>query len=163
MKRTLQVAGQVLMVMILLVGLLTSSACSQETEQHTSETEVYELDGGCTLILRKEIALTPDASTEVVEGIRDIVPAVQQLIPADSVAIHLMTDRENILPVWGIGSGTVGDDDGVRIEIYFDPDHPNFEVTNIFRTLVDCNIDFITRQCYRGPHDKSQLACRIDR
>jgi hypothetical protein len=136
MKKTLQVAGQVLIVTILLGGLLTSSTHSQETEHVASEIEVYELDQGCTLTLEERIDLPPGASTELVEGIRNIIPAVQELLPADSVAVHVTTDSENILPVWGIGAGTVGDDDGVRIEIYFDPNHPNFEMANILPTLV---------------------------
>ena len=125
------------MVLILLNGFLMNSIYSQEIEQDSSKTEIFELDQGCKLILKKKIDLTDSASTEIVEGIRNIIPTVQKLIPTDSVTINLTTDSENILHVWGIGARTSGGGDtGERVEIYFDPNHPNFKIENIFRTLV---------------------------
>jgi len=136
MKKRLELIGQVLIVMILFNGFLMNSIYSQEIEQDTSKTEIFELDKGCKLIFKKKIDLTDSASTEIVEGIRDIVIRVQKLIPTDSVTINLTTNSEYILHVWGLGSRTHGDDNGERVEIYFDPNHPNFRIEYIFRTLV---------------------------
>jgi len=137
MKKTLQITRQVLIVMILFNGFLMNSLYPQEIEQDSSKTEVFELDQGCKLILKKKIDLADSASTEIVEGIRNIIPTVQKLIPADSVTINLVTNSENILHVWGIGARTSGGGDtGERVDIYFDPNHPNFKIENIFRTLV---------------------------
>ncbi len=136
MKKTLQITIQVLMVMILFNGFLMNSLYSQEIEPDTSKTKIFELDKGCKLILEKKINISDSASIEIVEGIRDIISRVQKLIPTDSVTINVVTNSENILPVWGLGSRTVGDDNGERVEIYFDPNHPNFRIQYIFRTLV---------------------------
>lgn len=136
MKKTLLITRRIAVVMILFNGFLVTSIYSQEAERDKNKTEIFELDNGCKLTLKKEIDLTDSASTEIVKGIRDIVPRIQELIPTDSMTINLVTNSKYILHVWGIGARTVGDDYGQRVEIYFDPNHRNFKIENIFRTLV---------------------------
>jgi hypothetical protein len=160
LKNRIELTRLILMVAILLNGFLVNSIYCQEIKQDTSKIEIFELDKGCKLIFEKNIDLTDSASTEIVEGIRNIIPTIQKLIPADSVTIILKTQSEYLLPVWGIGSGTFGDDSGERVEIYFDPNHPNFRIEYIFRTLVH-EMHHVGR--IRNPdYDLTLLECMVN-
>jgi uncharacterized protein YjaZ len=86
------------------------------------------------------INLTDSVSIKIVDGIRNILPQIQKLIPADSATIKLVISSVNILPVWGIGSrtisGYINQHQEETVEIYYDPNHPNFKIENIMHTLA---------------------------
>lgn len=77
---------------------------------------------------------------KIISGIRDLIPQVQALIPADSVTIKLAISNVYILPVWSIGartySGFVNQHKEETVEIYYDPNNPNFRIELIMRTLA---------------------------
>jgi hypothetical protein len=102
--------------------------------------KIIELSRGCKLVLDSTINLADSVSIEIVDGIRKILPRVQELIPADSATIKLAISSVNILPVWGIGARTISgftDNHQVEtVEIYYDPNNSNFRVELILRTLV---------------------------
>lgn len=104
--------------------------------QDTIPSKVIELPQGCKLILDANIDLEDTVSIQIVKGIKIILPQIHQLIPTDSVTIKLAISSTYILPVWGMGGRTTGDDSGESVELYFDPKHPNFRVEYIFRSLV---------------------------
>ena len=105
----------------------------QDIKQDTMPGKIIELPQGCKLVLDSTIDLADSVSIKIVEGIRNILPRVLKLIPADSVIINLAINREHILPVWGVGGRTTSVH---SIEFYFDPNHPNFKVENVLRGLV---------------------------
>jgi hypothetical protein len=105
----------------------------QDIKQDTMPGKIIELPQGCKLVLDSTIDLADSVSIKIVEGIRNILPRVLKLIPADSVTINLAINREHILPVWGVGGRTTSVH---SIEFYFDPNHPNFKVENVLRGLV---------------------------
>jgi hypothetical protein len=112
----------------------------QESKKDTISGKIIELSRGCNLVLDSTINLSDSVSSEIVDGIRNILPQVQKLIPADSATIKLAISSVNILPVWGIGARTIsGFTDNHRVEtveIYYDPNNSNFRVELILRTLV---------------------------
>ena len=112
----------------------------QDSKKDTIPGKIIELSQGCKLVLDTKINLSDSVSSEIVDGIRKILPRVQKLIPADSSTIKLAISSVNILPVWGIGARTIsGFTDNHRVEtveIYYDPNNSNFRVELILRTLV---------------------------
>jgi hypothetical protein len=102
--------------------------------------KIIELSRGCKLVLDSTINLSDSVSSEIIDGIRKILPRVQELIPADSATIKLAISDVNILPIWGIGARTISgftDNHQVEtVEIYYDPNNSNFRVELILRTLV---------------------------
>ena len=128
-----------LLIIFLLYGV-NNVLHSQLNNQDTIQPEMIELTQGCKLVLDANIDLSDTITTRIIKGIRDILPEIQKLIPADSATIKLAISNANILPVWGIGSRTLsGYTDQHReetVEIYYDPNHPNFRVEFIMRAIA---------------------------
>lgn len=135
MKMRIQIISQIIIVLTFCFSFNETVFC-QDNERDSNQTKSIELDKGCKLILDANMDLTDSISSEIVDGIRTILPKVHKLIPTDSVTIKLIINSEYILPVWGMGGRTIGDDNGETVELYFDPNHPNFKVEYIFRSLV---------------------------
>ena len=130
---------QTMLILVFYTGL-SSALYGQDNKQDTLPAKIIELSQGCKLVLDPNINLSDSVSGEIVDGIRNILPRVQKLIPADSATIKLTISSVNILPVWGIGARTIsGFTDRHRVEtveIYYDPNNSNFKVELILRTLV---------------------------
>ncbi|MBN1597885.1 MAG: hypothetical protein JW894_06285 [Bacteroidales bacterium] len=135
MKKEFQILRQVLMILILSVCLNNIAHC-QESDQDTVYTKIIEFDQGCKLVLDSNINLTDSVSIKIIEGISSILPRIQKLIPADSVTINLAISTTDIIPVWGMSGRTTGDDSGETVELYFDPNHPNFKIEYMLRSFV---------------------------
>jgi hypothetical protein len=135
MKKRLQIIEKTLLILLLCVIFDNVVHC-QDSNQDTILPKIIELPQGCKLVLDPNIDLVDTVSIEIVNGICNILPQVQKLIPVDSVTINLAISSKYILPIWGVGGRTISDDSGERIEFYFDPKHPNFKVEYILRSLV---------------------------
>ena len=139
MKKTIKALLDILLTLLLFNGVGSDLHC-QVSKQDTIPPKIIELPHGCKLVLDGKIDLSDTITIQIIEGIRNILPKIQKLIPADSATIKLVISRLNILPVWGIGSRTLsGYNDQHReetVEIFYDPDHPNFRVEFIMRTLA---------------------------
>jgi hypothetical protein len=109
--------------------------CIDNNESVARKT-IIDLSQGCKLVLDTSIDVSDSLSVEIINGIRELLPRVQALIPADSVTINLAISSIYILPVWGVGGRTICDDSGVSIDFYFDPKHPNFKAEYILRSLA---------------------------
>jgi hypothetical protein len=139
MKKTFCTLIAIVLIIIVFNGA-HSVLLSQVSKQDSLPPKIIELAHGCKLVLDAKIDLADTLSIEILDGIRNILPKIQKLIPADSATIKLEISRVNILPVWGIGSRTFsGYNEGHQeetVEIYYDPNHPNFRVEFIMRTLA---------------------------
>jgi hypothetical protein len=139
MKRRFHFIVQALLLFVFYTSYDSIIYC-QEKSQDTTQTKIIELDQGCKLVLDKNINPTDTLSIKIIDGIHNIIPQIQKLIPADSATIKLAISKENILPVWGIGARTISgfiDQHRVEtVEIYYDPNHSNFRVDLLLRTLV---------------------------
>jgi hypothetical protein len=140
MKRKYDVLIHTMLILILCSGF-NNVVHGQDSRNDTIPAKIIELPLGCKLVLDPKIDLTDTISIEIVDGgIRKILPQAQKLIPADSATIKLAISSVNILPVWGIGARVVsGFTDHHRVEtveIYYDPNHSNFKVELLLRTLV---------------------------
>jgi len=139
MKRKYDVLIQTTLILIFCSGF-NNVVHGQDSRKDIMPGKIIELYRGCKLVLDSTINLTDSVSIEIVDGIRKILPRVQELIPADSATIKLAISSVNILPVWGIGARTISgftDNHQVEtVEIYYDPNNSNFRVDLILRTLV---------------------------
>jgi hypothetical protein len=139
MNHKFNVLIQIILILILCNGF-NNVAQGQDNKQDTIPAKIIELSQGCKLVLDAKIDLTDTVSIEIVDGIRNILPRIQKLIPAYSATIKLAISSVNILPVWGIGAKTISgfiDQHRVEtVEIYYDPNHSNFKVELLLRTLV---------------------------
>ena len=130
---------QILFILILCTCFDNITIC-QSSNQDKIPSKVIELPEGCKLILDANIVLTDTISIKIVDGIRNILPQIQKLIPADSVTIKLAINSVYILPVWGMGGRTTSVSTNQHqvetVELYYDPKHPNFRVEFILRSLV---------------------------
>jgi hypothetical protein len=128
------------MLILILCSGFNNAVHGQDSRNGTIPSKIIELPQGCKLVLDPKIYLTDTISIEIVAGIRNILPQVQKLIPADSTTIKLAISSVNILLVWGIGARVVsGFTDHHRVEtveINYDPNHSNFKVELLLRTLV---------------------------
>lgn len=104
--------------------------------QDIATSKVIELSQGCKLFLDAGIDLTDTVSINIVNGIHNIIPKLQSLIPLDSIAINLAISSSNVLPFIGVGGRTNMDDSGVNIEYYYDPSNPNFKIESLINGLV---------------------------
>ena len=104
--------------------------------QDLAATQVIELPQGCKLFLDADIDLTDTVSMNIVNGIHNIIPKVQALIPLDSVTINLAISSSNVLPFIGVGGRTNKDDSGITIEYYYDPANPNLKLKSLIYGLV---------------------------
>jgi len=139
MKRKYDVLIQTMLILILCIGF-NNVLHGQDSRKDTTPGKIIELSRGCKLVLDSTINLSDSVSSEIIDGIRKILPRVQELIPADSATIKLAISDVNILPIWGIGARTISgftDNHQVEtVEIYYDPNNSNFRVELILRTLV---------------------------
>lgn len=109
------------------------------------------LDRGISLVLDSSINPSDSVTIEIVDGIRTIIPSIADMLIQedrrtgnsdssksiiDNTIIYLYLSKTHILPVWGVGGRVVNDDNGERIEFYYDPDHKNFKVEHIIRSMV---------------------------
>lgn len=58
----------------------------QDSKQETIPPKIIKLTQGCKLVLDSKIDLADTVTIAVVDGIRHIIPRIQKLIPADSIA-----------------------------------------------------------------------------
>jgi two-component sensor histidine kinase len=139
MKRRLYILSQIIFLFIL-CGRFENKIYCQDKPQNTAQGDTIELSQGCKLIIDAKLNTIDTLSREIVHRIRNILPRIQKLIPADSVTIDLAISSENILPVWGVGGRTTSvstDQHRVEtVELYYDPNHSNFRVEFILRSLV---------------------------
>ena len=139
MKRKYDVLIPTILILNLCSGF-NNVVHGQDSRNDSIPSKIIELSQGCKLILDPKIDLTNSISIEIVDGIRNILTQVQKLIPADSATIKLAISSVNILPVWGIGarvvSGFTDNHQLETVEIYYDPNHANFKVELLLRTLV---------------------------
>jgi hypothetical protein len=135
MKRILYILMQTLFLIILSIISENTIYC-QETPQNTRQETIIELTHGCKLILDANIDLADTVSMNIVNGIRNILPKIQSLIPLDSIAIKLAISSSNVLPFIGVGARTNMDDSGITIEYYYDPENPNFKIESLINGLV---------------------------
>jgi len=135
MKKILYILMQTLFLIILSIISQNTIYC-QENPQNTKHETIIELNQGCKLVLNTNIDLADTVSIEIINGIRDIIPRVQSLIPLDSIAIELAISSNNVLPFLGLGARTNMDDFGITIEYYFDPENPNFKPELLINGLV---------------------------
>jgi Predicted Zn-dependent protease (DUF2268) len=138
MKKTYNALIQTMFLLILCSEF--NVVHGQESKKDKMPGKIIELSRGCKLVLDSTINLSDSVSSEIVDGICKILPRVQELIPADSATIKLSISSINILSVWGIGARTISgftDNHQVEtVEIYYDPNHSNFKVALLLRTLV---------------------------
>jgi hypothetical protein len=139
MEKTSKILVKILIVVVILTRLDSGVYC-QDSKTDSISPKIIELPQGCKLVLDPKIDLTDTISIEIVDGIRNILSEVQKLIPADSTTIKLAISSINILPVWGIGarvvSGFTDNHQEETVEINYDPNHSNFKVELLLRTLV---------------------------
>jgi hypothetical protein len=135
MEKTPKILVIILIVLILFARLDSVVYC-QDSKQDTIPPKIIELPKGCKLVLDANIDPTGSLSLEIIKKIKNIVPRIQSLIPLDSVTINLAISSSNVLPSFGVGSRTVSDDNGIRVEFYFDPKNPNFNIELIPNGLV---------------------------
>jgi hypothetical protein len=139
MNKTIMKPPDILLALILFSGV-NSVSLSQVSKQDSIPPKIIELSQGIKLVIDANINLSDTVSIQILDGIRNILPGIQKLIPADSATIKLAISTDHILPVWGIGSRTLsGYNDNRKeetVEINYDPNHPNFRVEYIMRTLA---------------------------
>jgi hypothetical protein len=139
MKINFNVKVQILFILIFYTWFNDVTLC-QSSNQDTIPPTIIELAQGCKLVLDAKINSADTLSMKIISGIRDLLPRIQALIPADSATIKLSISSVYILPVWGIGSrtysGFVNHHKEVTVEIYYDPNNPNFKVELIMHTLA---------------------------
>jgi hypothetical protein len=139
MKKTFSILTKTLLIIFLLNGVNSVLYC-QLSNQDTIQPGIIELAQGCKLVLDANVDPSDTITLRIIKEIRELLPEIQKLIPADSATIKLAISYANILPVWGIGARTLsGYTDRHReetVEIYYDPNHPNFRVEFIMRTIA---------------------------
>lgn len=79
---------QILLILILSTGL-NIVVHGQDNKPDAVQAKIIELDKGCKLVLDPNIDMADTVSIKIVDGIRNILPRIQKLIPADSVTIKL--------------------------------------------------------------------------
>jgi Predicted Zn-dependent protease (DUF2268) len=105
----------------------------QDSKPDTIPAKIIELTQGCKLVLDSNINLADTVTIAIVDGIRNIMPRIQKLIPADSIAIDLAMSSSEVLPMFGVGGRTTSDH---AVSFYFDPRNPNFRLEFLVRSLV---------------------------
>lgn len=139
MKKKFDTLIPVLLILILGIGS-NNLVCGQDTQPDAINAKIIGLDKGCKLVLDSTIDIKDTVSIQIVNGIHNILPRILELIPVDSVIIKLSINSKNILPVWGVGGRTTSvstDQHRVEtVELYYDPNHSNFRVEFILRSLV---------------------------
>jgi hypothetical protein len=132
LKRKLYIITSVLFLLSLCNGR-ENTIYYQSKSQDTIPAKIIELAQGCKLILDTNINTTDSLSIEIITRIRNIMPRIQTLIPADSITIDLAINSSEVLPMLGVGARTTSDH---SLSFYFDPKNPNFKVEFVLRGLV---------------------------
>jgi len=132
MKKRFYVQIQILLILGFFSTFTNVIRC-QDSIQGTISSKIIELAQGCKLVLDAKMDTTDSLSIEIISRIRDIMPRIQTLIPADSVTIDLAISSSEVLPMLGVGARTTSDH---SLLFYFDPKNPNFRVEFIPRGLV---------------------------
>ncbi len=135
----MKITPYVLMLISCLIILSITSVniiYCQETTQNTRRETIIELTHGCKLIIDPNIDLADSVSINIVNGIRNILPKIQSLIPLDGIAIKMAISSSNVLPFIGVGGRTNKDDSGITIEYFYDPENPNFKIESLINGLV---------------------------
>ena len=131
MKETLQITAQILFLFIV-CAVSNNTLHSQEKSNDTIAVKIVDLTQGCKLVLDTKIDTTNSILIQMISGIREIMPRIQSLIPADNITIDLKISSD-VLPFIGVGSRTTSDH---SILFDFDPNNPNFKVEFVSRGFV---------------------------
>jgi len=131
MKKCVEITTYLLVLLVVSVTTDNTLRC-QEKSQDTTVARTIDLPLGCKLVLDPKIDPTDSISQQILSGIREIMPRIQALIPADSITIDLRVSGE-VLPFLGVGATTTGDH---SLRFNYDPGNPNFKVEYITRNLV---------------------------
>lgn len=131
MKKRFYILKHILLILIFCARFNNVVHC-QDSKQDTIPAKIIELNQGCKLVLDAKIDLADTLSIKIITGIREIIPRIQTLIPADSITIDLAISSE-VLPVLGVGARTTSDH---SLLFNFDPKNPNFRIEFIIRGLV---------------------------
>jgi hypothetical protein len=123
MKKRIYILKQILVVLILNTGFDKIAYC-QVSRPDTIPAKIIKLEQGCRLVLDTKIDTNDSIFVEIIGGMRDILPRIQKLIPADSITIDMVISDE-IVPAWGMGARTTS---GHSVLYNLDPDNPNFSV-----------------------------------
>ena len=132
MNHKFNVLIQFLLILILCNGI-NNVLHGQDSKQDTIQAKIIELDQDCKLVLDTKIDTTDSLSIQIIAIIREIIPRIQKLIPADSVMINLAISSSEVLPMLGVGARTTSDH---SLLFYFDPKNPNFRVEFVIHGLV---------------------------
>ncbi len=131
MKENLKVATIALFLLIASAATNNTLRCQEKLRNTTAE-KIIDLPRGCKLVLDPKIDTAESLSLKIINGIRETIPRMQILMPADSVTINLTISSENILPQFGMGGGSSND----KVNFYFDPKNSNFSVTFLLHSLA---------------------------
>jgi uncharacterized protein (TIGR02145 family) len=133
MRKSFYFPISTLALFIVCIGF-EGTAYSQDTDQDIGSSQSVLLPQGCQLALDPRLELDDSISVEIINGIREVLPKIQSLIPADSVTITLEMTNEPflVLSEWGVGG--VANSPHLA-SVYFDPDNPNFKVEYLIQGL----------------------------
>jgi uncharacterized protein (TIGR02145 family) len=133
MRRVSYVLLRILLVLVLPATFDNVAFC-QESQQDSLPSKVIELSQGCQLVLDPTIDMADSLTFEIINGIREVLPKIQALIPADHVTINLAikSDPRYVLPQLGVGG--VGPSPHVA-SVWYDPENPNFRVEYVLQGL----------------------------
>lgn len=123
----------ILLILILIISISQNVVLCQHSNEDTIQTQIVELTQGCILVMDEEIDTTDSLINEIVNGIRNIMPRIQKLIPADSITIDLGISSENLIPGLGMTGATTSSH---SVWINFDPKNPDFKVELLLCGLV---------------------------
>jgi hypothetical protein len=153
-KKRNSIATHILIILVLSVNGKDTLHC-QDRSRDTTTAKIVELSRGCKLVLDAQIDTSDSLSIQIISGIREIVPRIQSLIPADSITIDLRVGGD-VLPFLGVGARTTSEH---SVLFNYDPKNPKFRTESIARGLV--------HECYhpvrlRMPHwQLTVLECMI--
>jgi hypothetical protein len=119
-------------LLFILCYSFNAPAISQGINQKIVSAKTIELDQGCKIVFDANFNTTEFVSKEIVNGIRNILPQVQKLIPADSIEIKINISND-VMPTLGVAGRSIS---AYSLIISFDPKNPNYKPQNIPPVLV---------------------------
>lgn len=119
-------------VMILFLMINKSFTFCSSGFNDIRKAQIIELDKGCKLVLDSAIVLSDSLPAEIINSIREVIPKIQSLIPADSITVDLKISKA-VLPVWGVVGRSTSDH---SLEFSYDPEHQNFKIEHLMCGLV---------------------------
>ncbi len=131
MNKGIKIAAH-LLILLIVTSVTTITLYCQSISKDTTAVKIVDLSRGCKLVLDSNIDTADSVSIRIISGIRDIMPRIQTLIPADSIRIDLAIGGE-VLPFLGVGGRTTSDH---SLQFIYDPKNPNFKVEYITHNLV---------------------------